>query len=430
MTTESIRTDEAHALALDAADPLAPWRREFAIPTHHDGTDVAYFCGNSLGLMPLRARDAVAQELDDWARLAVDAHLSGAHPWYSYHDNFRETGARIVGARPGEVVMMNGLTTNLHLMLVSFYQPEGERRRILMEAPAFPSDTYAVQTHMRSRGADPDTDLIVVGPRSGESTVRTADLIDAIREHGDTLATILIGGVNFLTGQFFDLEAITTAGHEVGATVGFDLAHAAGNVPLQLHDWNVDFACWCSYKYLNGSPGAISGCFVHERNSADVKRTRFGGWWGNDPDTRFQMQLIPEFHAVPRADGWQLSNPPILAMAPLRVSLEIFDEVGMSALRAKSLQLTPYLRTLLEAQPHDWYEVVTPREPDAHGCQLSIVVKDRPKERFAALQAHGVVADFREPDVIRIAPTPLYNSFHDAWRFVQAISSIDDEASA
>ncbi|MHC5025003.1 MAG: kynureninase, partial [Planctomycetota bacterium] len=392
------------------------------MPRRPDGEPVIYLCGNSLGLQPTAARALVEQELDDWARLGVEAHFHGATPWYSYHEVFRETGARLVGARPGEVVMMNSLTVNLHLLLASFYRPDGERRRILMEAPAFPSDTYAVHSHLRARGIDPDDCLRTVGPRDDEQVVRTEDIEAALEHHGHEVALVLIGGVNFLTGQAFDMARITAAAHDRGCLVGFDLAHAAGNLELQLHDWGVDFAAWCSYKYLNGGPGAIGGCFIHERHARDVARPRFGGWWGNDPETRFRMHLETEFVPKADADGWQLSNPPILAMAPLRASLAIFDEVGMAALRAKSIRLTGYLRSLLEAAPERAYEIITPGAPEAHGCQLSIVVRDRPRERFEALQAAGVVCDFRPPDVIRAAPVPLYNSFLDAWSFARILA--------
>jgi kynureninase len=296
-----------------------------------------------------------------------------------------------------------------------------------MESPAFPSDTYAVHTHLQARGLDPVENVLTVGPRAGEQTVRTEDLEAMIERHGDEIALVLIGGVNFLTGQAFDLARITAAAHARGCLAGFDLAHAAGNVELRLHDWDVDFAAWCSYKYLNGGPGAIAGCFIHERHARDIARPRFGGWWGNDPETRFRMQLESTFIPKADADGWQLSNPPILAMAPLRASLEIFDEVGLSALREKSLRLTGYLRALLVAAPARDFEIITPRADDAHGCQLSIEVRERPRERFEALQAAGVVCDFRPPDVIRAAPVPLYNTYHDAWRFARILAGSRDD---
>ncbi|NNF44254.1 MAG: kynureninase, partial [Phycisphaerales bacterium] len=345
--------------------------------------------------------------------------------WYSYHEVFREAGARLVGARPGEVVMMNSLTVNLHLMMVSFYRPTATRYRILTDWPAFPSDLYAFKTHLKTRGIDPDDAFVTVRPRDGEHVLRTEDLEDAIAEQGDALALVMTNGVNFFTGQRHDLRRITAAAHAVGANAGFDLAHAAGNVPLELHDWNVDFACWCSYKYLNAGPGAVAGCFVHQRHARDQTIPRFGGWWGNDPDTRFQMHLRPDFEPAPTADGWQLSNPPIMAMAPLRASLRLFDEVGMPALRAKSKELTGYLRRLIEVGNAESaaFEIITPADPQEQGAQLSILVHDRPVRRFQALTEAGVVCDFREPNVVRVAPVPLYNSYHDVWRFAEILTT-------
>lgn len=422
---------EAFAKRLDAADPLRAYRERFEIPVGPDGRPVIYFCGNSLGLMPKAAREAVDQELDDWARLAVDAHLSAKTPWYSYHEIFRETGARLVGAKPGEVVMMNGLTLNLHLMMVSFFRPTAERCKILIDVPTFPSDLYAIKTHLTHHGLDPADALLVVGPREGEHTVRTEDIEDRIERDGDRIALVLIAGINFFTGQAQDMPRIAAAARRRGCNIGFDLAHAAGNIPLSLHDWDADFAVWCSYKYLNSGPGAVAGCFVHECHARRTDLPRFAGWWGNDPATRFEMLRRLEF--VPRdgADGWQISNPPILTMAPLRASLTMFDEIGMAALRAKSERLTGYLQFLIDDiqsaggskescgtgfQPGR-YEVITPRDPAARGCQLSILVHDRPKELFESLRAAHIIGDFREPNVIRIAPTPLYNTFQEVWRF-------------
>jgi kynureninase len=413
---------EAYARALDEADPLRGERAGFVVPPGPDGTAACYLCGNSLGLQPARARAYVEQELEDWARLAVDAHLHGRTPWYSYHEVFTETGARLVGGRPGEVVMMNGLTVNLHLLLRSFFRPEGARRRILVESPAFPSDLYAVQTHLRTRGLDPDGDLIEVAPPRDRPTLETADFAEALERADGTVALMLVGGVNFLTGQLLDLPGLVEVGRRHGCVVGLDLAHAAGNVPLALHDWDVDFAAWCSYKYLNAGPGAVAGVFVHERHARDVTLPRYGGWWGNDPATRFNMASERAFVPRATAEGWQLSNPPILAMAPLRASLEIFDRVGTDALRAKSRRLTGYLRTLLE-RLDDHLHVVTPDDEEARGCQLSIVVRD-PRDRLALLGAEGVVVDFREPDVLRAAPVPLYNTFHDAWRFATTLARV------
>ena len=408
-------TRRERAIELDREDDRACRRELFEIPgAPGDPTRRAvYMTGNSLGLMPSAVRGAIEQELQDWARLGVEGHHHGAHPWFAYHEQFRETGARLVGARPGEVVMMNGLTVNLHLMMVSFYRPTAGRYRILIEDAAFPSDSYAAQSQLRFHGFDPHDGLIRLRPREGEHTLRTDDVVGTIRRHADDLALVLLPGVNYLTGQVFDMEAITAAGHDAGATVGWDLAHAAGNVPLRLHDWNADFACWCSYKYLNAGPGAVAGCFVHDRHGANTDLVRFAGWWGNDPETRFRM--TPDFAARPGADGWQLSNPPILAMAPLRISLAMFDEVGMDALRARSERLTGYLLEQVDAIGAESFEVITPRDAGARGCQLSNAARTRPRDLHAALMEAGVVADFREPNVVRVAPVPLYNTFEDCW---------------
>ena len=416
------RTDAAFAAELDARDPLADYRGRFEIPMRDNGSPVHYFCGNSLGLQPKRARTLVEAELDKWSRLAVDAHFADDAPWYSYHELFRETGARLVGARPGEVVMMNSLTVNLHLMMVSFYRPTAERYRILMEAPAFPSDTYALKTHIATHGLDPSEALGIVEPREGESTIHDEDWTAAIEREGDRLALVMLGGVNFFTGQRFDLARVTEAAHANGAIAGFDLAHAVGNVPLSLHDWDVDFAAWCSYKYLNSSPGAIAGCFVHERHGKNPDLVRYAGWWGNDPSTRFRMHLEPDFIPREGADGWQLSNPPILAMAPLRASLEIFDEVGMDRLRAKSERLTGYLEWLIDSSDAEGIEIITPRDPERRGCQLSLLIHENAKAVVAELERAGCVVDFREPDVIRVAPVPLYNTFQDVHALAGALT--------
>ncbi|MCA9286359.1 MAG: kynureninase [Phycisphaerales bacterium] len=419
--------EEAFARHLDAIDPLASQREAFHLPQAVDGGPAIYLCGNSLGLEPRAARTMVERELEDWARLGVEGHFQARTPWYSYHEVFRESGARLVGAVPGEVVMMNSLTVNLHLMMVSFFRPTKDRFRILIEDGAFPSDTYAVKSHLAARGLDPAEALLLLRPRVGEDTLRTDDIESTLATQGESIALVMLGGVNFFTGQVLDMERITRVAQAHGCTVGFDLAHAAGNVPLRLHDWNVDFACWCSYKYLNSGPGAIAGCFVHERHGRDPSVPRFAGWWGNDPDTRFKMHLIPDFTPRSGADGWQCSNPPILAMAPLRASLDLFDAVGMEALRAKSRVLTGYLEFLLREWMPDDCRIITPSDPGARGCQLSILVVPRdgsaPRERFKALEAHGVVCDFREPNVVRVAPVPLYNGFHEAWRFAQILAN-------
>ena len=405
----------AFAERLDAGDPLATLRDRFERPRRDDGTPITYLCGNSLGLMPSAAREVVNQELADWSALAVEGHFEAKRPWYAYHEQFRETGARLVGAVPGEVVMMNSLTVNLHLLMVSFYRPQGGRTKILIEDGAFPSDTYAVQSHLEARGIDPEQGLVRCAPRAGEDLLRIEDIERTIEDLGDELALVMFGGVNFRTGQLLDMPRITRAAHAVGAMCGFDLAHAAGNVRMNLHDWDVDFACWCSYKYLNSGPGALAGAFVHERHGSKLSTPRFAGWWGNDPETRFKMQEIDEFTPRTGADGWQLSNPPILAAAPLVSSLELFDEIGMDALVEKSRRLTGYLEYLLDEMLTEDCTIITPRDPDQRGCQLSVRVHDRPRERFDRLRPAGITCDFRHPDVIRLAPVPLYNTFVDAY---------------
>ncbi len=418
---------EAFARELDAADPLAKERSNFLIPPSpaNPAEPSIYLVGNSLGCQPKRVRELLNEELDDWANLGVEGHLDSRRPWFSYHEQFRETGARLVGAKPGEVVMMNGLTPNLHLMMVSFYRPTENRFKIVIEDTAFPSDSYAVQSQADFHGFDPGAAIIRLRPREGEHTLRDEDILEVIRREGDSIALVMLGGVNYLTGQFFDIESITRAGHEAGAVVGWDLAHAAGNVPLRLHDWGADFACWCSYKYLNAGPGAIAGCFVHERHGSDPSLKRFAGWWGNDPESRFIMK--PGFAPRQGADGWQLCNPPIFAMAPLLASLEIFDRVGMDAIRHKSERLTGFMEFLIDGLCAGRVTIRTPREPHRRGAQLSLVVPGSAKAIQKALHARGVFADFREPDVIRVAPAPLYNSFADVYRFVSILSELTAE---
>ncbi len=416
--TTAVEISAARAAELDHADPLREWRSSFHFPKHA-GKPVVYMTGNSLGLQPVTARMIVEQELKDWAELAVEAHFQGANPWFPYHEWFREPGARLVGAKPGEVVMMNSLTVNLHLMMATFYRPTKERFRILIESPAFPSDEYAVQSQARLHGFDPERAIVRVRPRSGETSIRDEDILETIRREGASIAMILIGGVNYATGQFFDLASITRAGHEAGCVVGFDLAHAAGNVPLRLHDWGVDFAAWCSYKYLNAGPGAIAGCFVHERHWR-TQAPRLEGWWGNDPKSRFKM--APNFEAALGAEAWALSNPPILSAAPLRASLEIFDAAGMDALREKSLKLSGYLRSLVERIPG--VGVLTPLEDARRGTQLSLTVDGDARAAQKALLERGVVADFREPNVIRVAPAALYCSYEDARAFAAALAEV------
>jgi len=411
---------EAHALALDAADPLRAFREQFHIPTHGDREQL-YFCGNSLGLQPKAVRAALIDELDDWASLGVEAHFQGKHPWMPYHGFVRDTLAGCVGAQPGEVVAMNSLSVNLHLLMVSFYRPTAQRPAILIEAGAFPSDRYAVESQIRSHGFDPATALIELEGDEPNGTISMAAIERTLAEHGERIALILWPGVQYRTGQAFDLTEIARLGHAKGCMVGFDLAHAAGNLPLQLHDSGADFAAWCSYKYLNSGPGAIAGAFVHERH-AHSDRPRFAGWWGHDQATRFKMG--PEFVPTPGADGWQLSNPPILALAPLRVSLEIFQRATMPALRAKSEKLTAYLESLIRTRLDDTLKIVTPSEAERRGCQLSLRViggRERGRALFEHLMTQGIIGDWREPDVIRISPAPLYNRFSDVLGFVQAV---------
>jgi kynureninase len=416
-------TDEDFAKQLDAKDPLRGFRESFYLPLGKDGIPLIYFAGNSLGLMPRSAKEAVDQELDDWAKLGADAHLEAKTPWYTYHEPLREPMARLVGAKPVEVICMNSLTVNLHLMMATSYRPTKSRFKILMEDPAFPSDTYAIKTQIRHHGLDPKDALVLASPRKGEFTVRTEDIVDLIEKNRDSLAIVWMAGVNFFTGQLFDVPTITSAAQKHGIIVGFDLAHAVGNVPILMHDWNVDFAVWCSYKYLNAGPGAVAGAYLHERYATNTKLPRFAGWFGNDPNTRFKLHLEPEFVPVPSADAWQVSNPPIFSMAPLSASLAIFDEAGgMQPLRAKSVKLTGYLQFLLEQIGSKKFTGITPRDADARGCQLSILVQEHPKELFGKLQAAGVRCDFREPNVIRAAPTPLYNTFHEVWCFAKILS--------
>jgi len=408
---------------MDAQDPQRDFREQFYLPVGKDGKPLIYFGGNSLGLMPKSARQVVEEELDNWAKLGVDAHHAAGTPWYSYHESLRQPTAQLVGAKSLEVVCMNSLTVNLHLMMATFYRPTKSRFKILMEEPAFPSDTYAIKTQIAHHGLDAKDALILARPRKGEFTIATEDILDLIKKHADQLAVVMFGGVNFFTGQLFDVKKIIAAAREHGIIAGFDLAHAIGNVPLSLHDWNVDFAVWCSYKYLNAGPGAVAGAFVHERHAINTKLPRLAGWFGNDPNTRFRLHLEPEFIPVASADGWQISNPPIFSMAPLRASLAIFDQAGgMESLRAKSMRLTGYLEFLLTEIGSKKFTVITPREPDARGCQLSILAHEHPKQLHEELVAADVKCDFRERNVIRVAPTPLYNTFHEVWRFTKILA--------
>ncbi len=402
------------ARQLDAADPLRAYREQFLFP-QHNGQAVRYFCGNSLGLQPKSIRSALLAELDHWQTHGVEGHFRGDLPWMHYHKFLAAQSARLVGALPHEVVVMNTLTVNLHLMMVSFYRPTRERFKIIMEAGAFPSDQYAVESQVRWHGYSPEEAIIEVAPREGADYLHTEDILAVIEKEGPQTALLMFGGVNYYTGQFYDLEKITAAGHKAGALVGFDLAHTAGNLPLRLHDWGPDFAVWCSYKYLNSGPGGPSGAFVHERHADNAELPRFAGWWGHDESVRFQMRK--GFKPMHGAAGWQLSNAQIFAFAAHKASLDIFDAVGMDALRAKSLQLTGYLEFVLDQanQGKNRFRIITPRDPAQRGCQLSALTDERGRELFEQLSAQGVIADWREPNVIRFAPVPLYNSFEDVW---------------
>jgi kynureninase len=409
-------TSASFVAEMDARDPLATFRRQFHIPPGPDGSASVYLCGHSLGLEPKVARAYIEQELKDWATLGVEAHFRGRHPWMPYHRLLTDNMAEIVGAKPIEVVVMNSLTVNIHLMMVSFYRPTSQRHKIVVEAGAFPSDQYAFSSQIRFRGFDPATSLIELTPRPGEACIRPEDIAALLERKGAAIALVLVGGVNYATGQLFDMEAITRAGHAQGCVVGFDLAHAAGNVPLRLHDWDVDFAVWCNYKYLNGGPGCVGGCFVHERHAKSFDLPRFAGWWGHDQESRFLMG--PHFHPMPGAEGWQLSNPSIMSMAPLRASLEIFAAAGMQQLREKSETLTGYMEFLLYQHVPRGFTVLTPREPDRRGAQLSIRVQHGGRSICDRLVEQGTLCDWREPDILRVAPVPLYNTYCDVHRFV------------
>lgn len=407
----------AFAQSMDAADPLRSFREEYLFP-QHQGRDTLYFCGNSLGLQPRGAEAAIARELDRWQALGVEGHFQGDLPWTEFHKALAPVSAQIVGAAgTHELVIMNTLTVNLHLMMVTFYRPDSKRYKIIMEAGAFPSDQYAIESQVRYHGEDPETAIVEVAPRPGEELLRTEDIVAAIERHGSQTALVLFGGINYYTGQFYDIETITAAAHRVGAIAGFDLAHAAGNVPLELHDWNVDFAVWCTYKYLNSGPGALGGVFIHERHARNTELPRFAGWWGHNEERRFLMEK--GFLAIPAAEGWQLSNAPILAMAPMLASHDLFGRAGMAKLRDKSILLTGYLEFLIDELRREGYnyQFITPRNPEKRGCQLSFLTGPNGKALFDYLMRNGVICDWREPNVIRIAPTPMYNSFQDVFEF-------------
>ncbi|MDG1914300.1 MAG: kynureninase [Crocinitomix sp.] len=410
----------------DLQDPLKSYREKFHIPVIN-GIETIYFTGNSLGLQPITAKSYIDAELEAWKNWGVEGHFEAKKPWFAYHEFLTEKSAKIVGAKPLEVVVTHSLTTNLHLLMVSFYRPTEKRYKIICEKKAFPSDQYALETQARFHGYEPSDAIVEVGPREGEYLIREEDILATIAEEGDELAMIMIGGVNYYSGQLFDMKTITDAGHAVGAIVGFDLAHAAGNVKLELNKWGVDFAAWCSYKYLNSSPGGVAGLFVHECHANDKTLPRFAGWWGHDKETRFLME--PGFNPMPGAEGWQLSNAPVLGMAAHLASLDIFDAVGMDALIEKRIGLTNYLEYLindLSDRKGDQcsFEIITPKDPAKRGAQLSILAHGMGRPLFDALTKLGIIADWREPNVIRIAPVPLYNSYEDCYRFCESLENV------
>ena len=419
-----MRLDREHAHALDAADPLRAWRDRFVLPHSPDGRELVYLCGHSLGAQPTLATDYVEEILRDWRSLGVDGHFAARHPWMTYPERLAPALARLAGASPQEVVVMNTLTVNLHLLLLSFYRPAGERTALLIERHAFPSDRYAAESQVRFHGLDPARDLIEIAPRDGEACLRTEDIVALLEREGPRIATVLLPGVQYLTGQALDIATITAAGRRAGCTVGWDLAHAIGNVALNLHDAGADFAVWCHYKYLNGGPGAVGGAFVHERHGGREDLPRLAGWWGHDKATRFEMG--PDFRPSRGANGWQLSTPPVLAIAPLAASLEHFDTVGLAALRQKSVALTGYFEALVRACLGEQVTILTPADPAARGAALSLrleIERNRARAVFDGLRARGFVPDWREPGVVRAAPVPFYNSFDDAWLFVDALRS-------
>lgn len=412
----------AFAQQADANDILKTFRERFLFPKHQ-GREVVYFTGNSLGLQPKNTQAFIQQELDDWAAYGVEGHFLAKNPWMHYHEFLTDKMAKIVGGKSSEVVMMNQLTVNLHLLMVSFYRPTKQRYKILCEAKAFPSDQYALQSQVKFHGFNPKEALIELEPREGEYHLRHEDILKAIDDNKDALALIMIGGVNYFSGQVFDLKGITEAGHKAGAVVGFDLAHGAGNIHLELHNWQVDFACWCSYKYLNSGPGSVAGAFVHEKHHANTDMPMFAGWWGTKKETRFLMK--PEFEPIESAERWQLSNAPVFSMAACRASLDIFDEAGMSQLISKSKELTAYLEFIvgeINKVKNNCLEIITPKEN--RGCQISIVAHGYGKALYNKLIENGVIPDWREPNVIRCAPVPLYNSFEDIYRFGEILKKL------
>ncbi len=415
----------AFAQKLDENDSLKHFRDKFFIPQHNE-KDCIYFTGNSLGLQPKNTASAIQNILDDWATLAVEGHFKGNNPWMHFHDHLTKPLSKIVGCLPHEVVVMNSLTVNLHLMMAGFYRPTKNRYKIICEAKAFPSDQYAFESQVKFHGLHPDKTIIEIKPRTNENTLRIEDIISTIEQHANETALVLFSGINYYSGQYFDIKKITQAAHNAGAFAGFDLAHAAGNVALQLHEWNVDFACWCSYKYLNSGPGAVAGCFVHEKFAADKNFPRLAGWWGNNKTTRFKMEK--NFDAIATAEGWQLSTPPALLLAAHKASLDIFEEAGIENIHAKRKTLTAYLHFVLnninQKNNKKIIEIITPANEEEHGCQVSMFMHEKGKEIFNALSNKGVIADWREPNVIRIAPVPLYNTYKDVWQFGNIIENI------
>jgi kynureninase len=409
------------AQQLDQEDELAVYRNEFIFP-QHQGKDVIYFTGNSLGLQPKSAQKYVQDVMDDWANLAVQGHFYAEKPWWDYHERFAEPLSKIVGALPSEVTVMNTLTVNLHLLMVSFYKPTSRRFKIICEEKAFPSDQYLLESQLKFHGYSLEDALIEIKSRPNEHNIRHQDVLDAIKEAGDSLALVFIGGVNYYTGQVFDMQSITKAGHDAGAIVGWDLAHAAGNIELKLHDWQVDFASWCSYKYMNSGPGNASGCFVHEKHHKDTTLNRFAGWWGHHKERRFLME--PNFVPVEGADGWQVSNLPILSLAPYLASVHLFEKVGMEKLIAKRNKITAYLEYILheiDQEVASSFEILTPQNQNERGCQLSVFLHGEGKEIFNYLMKNGVITDWREPNVIRLAPAPFYCSYTDMYQFGQIL---------
>ncbi|WP_298498641.1 kynureninase [uncultured Algibacter sp.] len=414
-----------YALQQDQNDELKTYRDQFHIPKNKEGNPWIYMTGNSLGLQPKQTKSYVNQELEDWANLGVEGHFEAKNPWLAYHEFLTKSMAKVVGAKPIEVIVMNTLTANLHFMMVSFYKPTKTRYKILIESDAFPSDKYAVESQLRHHGYDDKAGLILWKPRKGEELLNYNDLENILKKHGHEIALIMIGGVNYYTGQYFDLKRIATLGHKYGCNVGFDCAHGAGNVNLNLHESGADFAVWCTYKYLNSGPGSLAGCFVHERHAHKKDLNRFTGWWSHNKQTRFNMR--DEFDQLPGAEGWQLSNPPILSMAAIKASLDMFHEVGMEKLTNKSKKLTGYFEYLLKQLGEDVIKIITPSNPEERGCQLSIQVKNADKTLHNKLTKAGIISDWREPDVIRCAPVPLYNSFEDVYRLVKKLKSILNE---